>query len=237
MGRAGGHRLDDVEYFLRLCAAEAGPVRATSRYVCLDAAPSQVLEERIHTIKRKGSNVVSVGTGGVSLTALIFAKAAGATTIITSSSDDKLEYVKANLGVDYTINYKTHPDWAAEVQRITNGEGVDHVIENGGAGTIKQSIASVAYGGVVSVIGFLAANVPQDKMPDVAMEALNKGCVVRGILAGSKQQLEEAVKYMGSRGLIIPVDKTFGFNRDEVIASLKYIESGKHIGKVCINVA
>ncbi|KAI6088095.1 hypothetical protein F4821DRAFT_277364 [Hypoxylon rubiginosum] len=149
---------------------------------------------------KPGQSVLLQGTGGVSLTALIFAKAAGATTIITSSSDDKLEYVKANLGVDYTINYKTHPDWAAEVQRITNGEGVDHVIENGGAGTIKQSIASVAYGGVVSVIGFLAANVPQDKMPDVAMEALNKGCVVRGILAGSKQQLEEATRHSASTG-------------------------------------
>jgi len=69
------------------------------------------------------------------LTGLIFAKAAGATTIITSSSDEKLEHVKSKFGADYTINYKTHPNWAAEVQRITGGQGVDHVIEIGGVGT------------------------------------------------------------------------------------------------------
>ncbi|KAI9833932.1 MAG: hypothetical protein M1819_003441 [Sarea resinae] len=87
-----------------------------------------------------GQTVLLLGTGGVSLTALIFAKAAGATTIITSSSDEKLEYVKSKFGVDYTINYKTHPDWAAEVQRITSGQGVDHIIEVGGVGTIQQSL-------------------------------------------------------------------------------------------------
>ncbi|XXH05653.1 hypothetical protein Hte_012088 [Hypoxylon texense] len=185
---------------------------------------------------KPGQTVLLQGTGGVSLTALVFAKAAGATTIITSSSDEKLEYVKAQFGVDHTINYKTHPDWAAEVQRITDGQGVDHVIDNGGAGTIEQSIASVAYGGIIYAIGFLA-NVAQDKMPDVTMAVISKGCIVRGLLAGSKQQLEEAVNFVGSRGLVIPVDKTFGFARDEVVAALKYLESGKHIGKVGINVA
>lgn len=109
------------------------------------------------------------------------------------------------------------------------------MIENGGAGTIEQSIASVAYGGIISAIGFLT-KISQDKMPDVTLAALSKGCVVRGILAGSKQQLEEAVNFMGSRGLVIPVDKTFGFTRDDVIAAMKYLESGKHIGKVAINV-
>lgn len=120
------------------------------------------------------------------------------------------------------------------MQRITNGQGVDHVIEINGTGTIEQSIESVAYGGIVSVIGFLST-VSQDKMPDVTMLALLKACVVRGIIGGSKQQLEEAVRFMGRRGLQMPVDKTFGFNRREVIAALEYVASGQHMGKVCIN--
>ena len=166
--------------------------------------------------------------------ALIIAKAAGATTIITSSSDKKLERVKSEIGVDYTINYKTFPDWAAEVQRITNGQGANQIIEISGVGTILQSLNSVARAGVISVIGFLTT-VSQDKMADVTMLTLIKGCIVRGVQGGSKQQLEEAVNFIGSRELSVPVDKIFKFNRDDIIMGLKYLESGEHVGKVCIN--
>ncbi|CAJ2513015.1 Uu.00g011340.m01.CDS01 [Anthostomella pinea] len=183
---------------------------------------------------KPGDTVLILGTGGVSLTALIFAKAAGATTIFTSSSDQKLAHVKARYGADHTINYATHADWAAEVQRITGGRGADHIIENGGAGTMRQSLQAVAYGGVVSAIGFLST-VTQDQMPDVTMMTMLKGCVTRGILSGSKQQLEEAVRFAQGRGLEVPVDKTFGYNRDEIIAALQYVADGRHIGKVCID--
>ncbi|EXJ77539.1 hypothetical protein A1O3_09766 [Capronia epimyces CBS 606.96] len=146
-----------------------------------------------HTPLKPGQTVLVQGTGGVALTALIFAKAAGATVIVTSSSDDKLDYVKAKYGADFTINYKTHPRWAAEVQRITNGRGADHVVDVGGAGTIEQSLEAVAWGGIVSNIGFLAG-VPEGQMPNVALMTLVKGSTLRGILSGSKQQLEEAVR-------------------------------------------
>ncbi|RDW64678.1 hypothetical protein BP6252_10329 [Coleophoma cylindrospora] len=121
-----------------------------------------------NTPLKPGDTVLVLGTGGVSLTALIFAKAAGATTIVTSSSDDKLKYVQSHFGADYTINYKTHPNWAAEVQRITNGKGADHIIEIGGAGTIQQSIESIAHGGIISAIGFLATASP-GQIPDLAL--------------------------------------------------------------------
>lgn len=168
------------------------------------------------------------------MTALIFAKAAGATTIITSSSDEKLEYVRSKFSADHTINYKQYPNWAAEVQRITNGQGIDHIIEVGGVATIQQSLEAVAYGGIVSVIGFLTSASP-DKMVDVLKPTLVKGCIVRGIMGGSKHQLEEAVRFMGNHEVMLPIDKTFGFNRNGVIAALKYVASGKHVGKVCIN--
>jgi D-arabinose 1-dehydrogenase-like Zn-dependent alcohol dehydrogenase len=73
-------------------------------------------------------------------------------------------------------------------------------------------------------------------MPDIFMSTILKGAVVRGVVGGSKQQLEEVVKFIGSRELQIPVDKTFGFNREDIIKALAYVASGKHIGKVSINV-
>lgn len=183
----------------------------------------------------RGSVNTKVGTGGVSITGLILAKAAGATTIITSSSDSKLAHAKKAYGADYTINYKTHPKWSEEVLKLTNGRGADYILENGGAGTIAESINAVAYGGSIAVIGFLAA-CPQDQMPDVAGLALSKGAVVRGIMVGSRQQLEEVTRFVTSRGLQVPVEKEFGFSRDEVVGAFEYMVSGQHVGKICINV-
>ncbi|RYP64807.1 hypothetical protein DL771_008587 [Monosporascus sp. 5C6A] len=183
---------------------------------------------------KPGDRVLIQGTGGVSLTALTLAKAAGAVTIITSSSDEKLEYVQSKFGADHTINYKTHPNWEAEVLRITNGDGVDHVIDMGAETTIRQSLEAVTFGGVISLIGVLGSR-PEGNIPNLTLTALYKNCTVRGILGGSKQLLEGAVRFMGRRGLMIPIDRTFGYSRDEIIAALEYVAAGKQIGKVCIN--
>lgn len=180
------------------------------------------------------ANVCLTGTGGVSITGLVFAKAAGATTIITSSSDEKLAYVKEKYGVDHVINYKKMPDWAAEAQKITGGQGVDFILENGGSRTIKQSLEAIAYGGIISCIGILSL-ASQDEMPDVALLALGKGAVVRGIMIGSKEMLEDVVRFIGNRNLQIPVEKVFKFGRDEFIKALDFMTSGQHIGKVCID--
>ncbi|KAM5353728.1 hypothetical protein ACJ41O_000378 [Fusarium nematophilum] len=184
---------------------------------------------------KPGQTVLFLGTGGVSTTGLILAKAAGAMTIITSSSDSKLRHVQEAYGADFVINYRTTPDWSQEVLRITNGRGADFIFENGGAGTIKQSINAVAYGGSIAVIGFLSS-CPQDEMPDVAALALSKGAVVRGIMVGSKQHLEDVSQFVASKNLRVPVEKEFGFTRDEVIAALEYMVSGQHVGKICIRV-
>jgi NADPH:quinone reductase-like Zn-dependent oxidoreductase len=105
-----------------------------------------------------------MSTGGVSITGLLVAKAAGATTIVTSSSDEKLESIMAKFGFDYGVNYKRYPEWSKEVLRLTGGEGVDYVLENGGSGTIAESINAVKMGGNVSVIGLLSQ---AKEMPDV----------------------------------------------------------------------
>jgi NADPH:quinone reductase-like Zn-dependent oxidoreductase len=168
------------------------------------------------------------------LTGLIFAKAAGATTIITSSSDEKLNYIQKTYGADHVINYRTHPNWAAEVKRITDGKGADHILEVGGVGTIEQSLDSVAWGGVISLIGFLSS-LADDKMPNVTFQTLAKGAILRGILAGSKQQLEEAVQFIGTQNLPVPVDKIFPFTKEGVVSAFQYLASGRHTGKVCID--
>lgn len=167
------------------------------------------------------------------MTALQIAKNAGATTIVTSSSDSKLKLVKDKFGADHVINYKT-TDWAEEARKITGDHGVDYIIENGGSGTIKQSLHAIAMGGIISVVGFLSAAAQED-MPDVAGLALSKGAVVRGITVGSTQLLEEAVRFFGARKIGIPVDKVFGSSHEEVIKAFEYLTSGAHIGKVCID--
>lgn len=179
---------------------------------------------------------LGIGTGGVSITGLILAKAAGAATIVTSSSDEKLEYVKSKYGADYTVNYKKHPEWSKEVLRLTKGEGVDYVLENGGSGTIAESINAIKMGGNISVIGFLS-RAEQSHMPDVASLALAKGAVVRGITGGPTQLLQEVARFVGCKDLRLPVEREFKFNSEDVIKAYEYVSSGTHIGKVCIRVA
>lgn len=176
------------------------------------------------------------GTGGVSITGLQLAKAAGAVTIITSSSDEKLKFVQERFGADHVINYRTTPNWAAEALKLTHGRGVDYIFENGGSGTIAQSIEAVARGGIIGVIGFLSA-AKQESMPDVASLVLAKGCTVRGIVVGSKQLLEEAVRFVCSKGIQPYVHKTFSFSREQVLAAFDFMREGRHIGKIGIRVA
>ena len=183
---------------------------------------------------KPGQTVLAIGTGGVSMTAMIFAKAAGAKTIITSSSDDKIKLAKEKYGVDHAINYKKTPQWSDEVNKITESQGVDFVIENGGSGTIEQSIGCVARGGIISVIGFLSI---AEKMPDVASLVLGKGCVVRGINVGAKQLTEDMTKFATEKNLAIPIDQTFGFSKDEVVKAFKSLEKAGHVGKICIEVS
>ena len=167
------------------------------------------------------------------MTGLMLAEAAGAVTIITSSSDDKLKLARDKYGVDHTIDYKTTPDWDQEALKITNGRGVDFIIENGGSGTIAQSLNCIARGGIIAVVGFLKA---AEEMPDVAGLVLAHGAVVRGINVGAKQLTEDLVAFVCGKNLNMPVEKTFGFSRDEVIQAYKCLKEAGHVGKICIQI-
>ncbi|KAI0728248.1 NAD-P-binding protein [Fomitopsis betulina] len=177
-----------------------------------------------------GDTVLILGTGGVSIFGLQIAVASGATVIATSSSDPKLELAK-KFGATHLINYKTTPDWETEVLRITGGRGVDHVIEVGGPGTILKSTTSIRYGGVVSIVGFVAGDGDISSLPGII---LRKAAVVRGIFIGSRTQFEALVRLINTIGFKPVVDKVFSF--EETRAAYEYLQSQQHVGKVCIQV-
>ncbi|KAL4901187.1 hypothetical protein BDW74DRAFT_187843 [Aspergillus multicolor] len=182
-----------------------------------------------------GQTVLVQGTGGTSMTALVLAKAAGATTIVTSSSNDKLRMVQEKFAPDHCINYTTTPDWAAEAVKLTGGKGVDHIIEIGGAGTIERSLAAIARGGTITVIGYLAKFDPASgPAPDIPLLALGKEAMIRGIQVGPRCMLEDLVAFVARRKLRFQIDREFGFSREEVIKAYDALAGGKHVGKICI---
>ena len=176
-----------------------------------------------------GDTVLLLGTGGVSMFGLQFAKMHGARVIITSSSDGKLERAKA-LGADQTINYKSKPDWEKEVLRLTDGAGADIVLETGGAGTFQKSLRATRFDGQLSLIGVLTG----------VTETINIGSIlhgnlrVQGIYVGSVAMFEEMNAGITANRMRPVVDKTFGF--EETREALRYLESGQHFGKIVVSV-
>jgi NADPH:quinone reductase-like Zn-dependent oxidoreductase len=177
---------------------------------------------------RAGETVLVQGTGGVSVFALQFAKMAGAEVILTSSSDDKLERGKA-LGADHTINYRTTPEWGAEVRGITGGHGADHIVEVGGANTLQQSIASVALYGHIHVIGVLGGFVNDVNVPAL----FRANARIHGITVGSRTMFENMIRAMALHEMHPVIDRTFPM--DQVQDAFTLMEQGGHFGKIVIN--
>jgi NADPH:quinone reductase-like Zn-dependent oxidoreductase len=176
-----------------------------------------------------GDSVLALGTGGVSIFALQFARAAGARVIVTSSSDEKLERAK-KCGATDTINYKQTPDWGAAVINLTGGRGVDCVIEVGGAGTLSKSFQAVGYGGKVALIGVLAG-FAGDTSPHPLMF---KAASLHGIFVGNRSMFEDMLQAMTVNRIQPVIDKVFSF--EDAPAAYRYQMEGKHFGKVVIRV-
>jgi NADPH:quinone reductase-like Zn-dependent oxidoreductase len=172
-----------------------------------------------------GDSVLVQGTGGVSLFALQFARMLGASVIVTSSSDEKLGRVRA-LGATQTINYKSISDWGKRVLDLTDGKGVDHVVEVGGAGTLAQSLQSVRIGGRISLIGVLTGG-QTDPIP-----ILMKNVTVQGIFVGSRQMFEAMNRAIAVNSLKPVIDQVFPFA--ELPRALRHMESGAHFGKIAL---
>lgn len=177
----------------------------------------------------ESDTVLLLGTGGVSTIALQFAKAAGSNVIITSSSDEKLEKAKA-LGADQVVNYKTHPDWEKEVKKITDGKGVDCVVEVGGVGTINKSMQCLGLGAKIGMIGVLAG--PEGECNP--RELMMTGSSIHGIFVGNRRMFEAMNAFIAEHDIHPVIDKTFAF--DKAVEAIGYFKSQAHLGKVVINI-
>jgi NADPH:quinone reductase-like Zn-dependent oxidoreductase len=175
-----------------------------------------------------GDTVLLLGTGGVSIFGLQFAKLHGARTIITSSSDEKLARAKA-LGADETINYKTHPEWDKEVLRLTGGKGVDIVLEVGGGETFARSMNSVRASGQIAVIGVLTGVAGTVPVGLIGLQTLS----VRGIYVGSVAMFEDMNRAIAANQLRPVIDRVFTF--EQSADALRYMQSAQHFGKIVIS--
>ncbi|KAI1743209.1 oxidoreductase [Xylaria scruposa] len=185
-------------------------------------------------LQGKDKVVLLQGTGGVSIAGLQIAKALGLTTIITSSSDAKLERAK-KLGADHTINYNKEPDWDEVALKLTNGRGVDVILECGGAQTLTKSFRCVAFGGLISAFGYRSGK--EDAAGDrvnTNVLALSRNVTLKGILNGPKDRFEEALRLYEKEQIQPVIDRTFEFEQAD--EAFKYLFSGSHFGKVVVKV-
>ena len=176
---------------------------------------------------KAGDTVLVLGTGGVAIFGLQLAKAMGASVILTSSSDEKLERARA-LGADHTLNYRTVPEWGAEVVRLTDGRGVDHVLDLGGPGTLPQSITACRLGGQISLIGTLTGFAGQ--VPTAAM--MRRQLRLQGLIVGSRTQQQDMVRGLNTTGIRPVIDRRFALA--DLAAAFRYEESNRHFGKICL---
>lgn len=178
---------------------------------------------------KAGETLLTLGTGGVSIFALQFAKMLGLEVISTSGSNEKIEKLK-ELGADHTINYRETPDWHKTVLEITNKVGVDHVIEVGGAGTVSRSINAVRTSGHVALIGALTGGEGIDPV-SIFMRLIR----LQGVFTGSRRMFEDMNKAISENKIKPVIDTVFEFG--DVVSALKYMESGSHFGKIVVKIS
>jgi NADPH:quinone reductase-like Zn-dependent oxidoreductase len=169
--------------------------------------------------------VLLIGTGGVSIFALQLAALHGARPIVISSSDAKLERARS-LGAWRTVNYRATPDWERAVLELTEGTGVDHVVEVGGAGTLERSIAACRVAGHIALIGVLTGG----QINPTAI--MRKSLRVHGIYVGSRAMFEALNRAIAAADLRPVIDRTFGF--DEARAAYHHMQAAGHFGKIVV---
>jgi NADPH:quinone reductase-like Zn-dependent oxidoreductase len=178
---------------------------------------------------KPGETVLTQGTGGVSLYALQLAKAAGCTVIATSSSDEKLERLKA-LGADHVINYKAEPNWGPAAVALTGGRGVDHVVEIGGAATLPQSLMACGLGGHIAVVGALAGY--GGEIPTVLV--MSRQVRMIGLLVGSRSQQLDFIRALEANSIRPVIDSRFPLA--DLAEAFRRHASGRHFGKIIVDI-
>ncbi len=179
---------------------------------------------------KPGSRVLVLGTGGVSIFALQFAKLCGATVIATSSSDEKLERLRA-LGADHVINYRETDNWGQAVADLTEGIGADLVVETGGPNTMPQSLVAARTGGHIAIVG-ATAGFDVDTIPFAIVQA--KRLNLQGVTVGSRRDQLDMVRAIETNRIEPVVDRRFRL--EDLADGFRYLQGGQHFGKVCIKI-
>ncbi len=187
---------------------------------------------------RPGDTVLTLGTGGVSMFGMQWAKMLGARVAVTSSSDDKLARVKA-LGADITVNYRSNPDWHTQVLSQTGGRGVDVVLNTVGISELERCLLACGSNGRVMLIG---ANPVQTAAGSAEFSGLKKfprsmimkGLTIKGIIVGSRRMLEDVVRAVDVHKIKPIIDRVFPF--EQTLEAVRYMESGAKLGKVGIEI-
>jgi NADPH:quinone reductase-like Zn-dependent oxidoreductase len=218
-----------------LCLSAEGVTRAPAHLSDLEVAalPCAALTAwrvlAVDAALRPGDTVVVQGTGGVSIFALQFARLLGARVIATSSSDEKLERVRA-LGADTGINYKRNSEWGRAVRELTGGRGAECVVDVGGADTLRQSLEAVAHGGHVAVVGILGGL--EVTLPVRLL--MQRAASVRGTMVGSRADCERMFRAMELHQLRPVISHTFVF--EEHVRALETLARAEHFGKIGIRI-
>jgi NADPH:quinone reductase-like Zn-dependent oxidoreductase len=204
-----GHLTDEQAATLPCAALTAWSALVT--YGCINAS---------HTI-------LVQGTGGVALFGLQIGKMLGARVAVISSSREKLDRA-AELGADHGVNYREIPQWGKPIRKWAGGEGVDHVVEVGGAGTLQESFQAVRLGGAISLIGVLAGAAQEINILPILMKKIR----IQGILVGHRESFESMNRAIAAHRLVPVVGRVFPFQ--EVKEALRVMERGEHFGKICL---
>ena len=179
---------------------------------------------------KSGETVLVQGTGGVSVFALQLAKTFGATVIATSSSEEKLEKLKS-IGADHLINYKAHPEWGKEVLKITNNEGVDHVVEVGGAGTFSESVRCTKLAGHIALIGVLSGpSVSEIILPRIFLKQIR----LSGIAMANQDSQIAMIDYLEKNEIKPEISDSFDLK--DLGAAFQHQIDNKHFGKISIDI-
>jgi len=176
-----------------------------------------------------GDTVLVQGTGGVAMMALQLATAMGASVIVTSSSDKRLQRALL-LGADHGINYKDTPNWGETARKLTNGRGVDAVIEIGGEGTLPQSVAALRRGGHINVIGYLAGF----GLGLSVIHLIERNANLHGVSVGNREQFEALMDFVGEHRIRPVIDRTYSF--DKASQAIQDIAHGGIFGKSVVTI-
>ena len=184
-----------------------------------------------------GETLVTMGTGGVSVFAVQWAKMRGARVIVTSSSDAKLARMR-ELGADETINYRTTPDWNLEVKAMTGGRGANIVINTVGLAELDRCLEACDSGARIMFVG--ASPVSSDRLEAASAAPRRLGLLIirdltiKGVVVGSRRMMVDMLEAMASHAIRPVIDRVYDFA--EANEALAYAARGEKIGKVVIRV-